>query len=241
MILKVVHHVAKVYKKRREVNMHFQHLQLLTRDLERQLEFYQNVLGLPAPEQLTNSVTFQIGSSRLEFVQDSRDVFYHFAFNVPSHQFAEAKNWLSKRVALIKDSLGNDEFPANDWNADNIYFYDAGGNVAEFIARYDLKSDVVEPFSARSLECVSELGIVAGDVPHTVKRIQDVTGALLYRTEMNEQFVPVGDETGLFIVVKKGRIWFPETKAAMVAPFNVTLSDAKHRNLELNHKRLEVL
>ncbi len=221
--------------------MYFQHLQLFTNNLMKQLEFYQDILELPVLEQSVNSVTFQVGLSRLEFVQDSRDVFYHFAFNVPSHQFTKAKSWLSQRVTLIKDSSGKDEFPTNDWNADNIYFYDAGGNVVEFIARHDLKSDAVEPFSARGLECISELGIVTDNVPQTVKQIQDLTGASLYRTEVNDQFVPVGDETGLLIVVRQNRIWFPETKPAVAAPFYVKIVDREGAVLELNHKTLEVL
>ena len=218
--------------------MHFDFVSLSTSDLPKQLMFYQDVLGLPIIAQAKNAVTFQIGSSKLEFVQDTKDTFYHFAFNIPSHQFTEAKTWLSKRVRLIQDSSGNDEFHSQNWNADMVYFYDAGGNIVEFIARHDLKNNNLEPFSAKNLECISELGVVSNDVPKTVARIQNLMDAPLYRAVMDEQFVPIGDENGLFIVVKKSRIWFPETKAAEPAPFKVIVSDSQNKRLELDNHSL---
>lgn len=218
--------------------MRFHKVQLFTRDLAEPREFYADTLGLPVLEQTKTSLTFQVGSSRLEFTQTNKDVFYHFAFNIPPHQFAEAKTWLSKRVALIKDSSGNDEFHSQNWNADMVYFYDAGGNIVELIARHDLKSELTEPFSAQRLECISELGVVSDNVSQTVQHIQAVTGASLYRAAMDDMFVPVGNETGLLIVVKRGRIWFPETKAAELAPFKLTVASEHNETLELNNNRL---
>ncbi len=220
--------------------MMFHHVQLLTSDLTRQLEFYRDVLGLSVLEQSNNSVTFQVGASKLEFVQDERDVFYHFAFNVPSHQFVEAEIWLEERTPIIQDTSARHKFHSQNWNADMVYFYDALGNVVELIARHDLKSEASEPLSARSLECVSELGIVSDNVPQTVERIQALVNAPLYRAVMDEQFVPVGDETGLFIVVKKNRIWFPETNAAMIAPFKVKIANGRNKVLELDDNSLEL-
>jgi catechol-2,3-dioxygenase len=215
----------------------FHHIQLLTFDLEGQLEFYRDRLELPVLEQSNTSVTFQVGVSRLEFLQDSRDAFYHFAFNVPSHQFAEAETWLGERTPIIQDSSAKHSFHSQSWNADMVYFYDAGGNIVELIARHDLKSDAAEAFSAKSLECMSEIGIVTDDVPETVKRIQEFTDASLYRAMMDELFVPVGNENGLFIVVKKERIWFPETKAAIAVPFKMRISN-KDEMLELDNNSL---
>jgi catechol-2,3-dioxygenase len=221
--------------------MKFHSISLVTSELPKQLEFYRDVLELPILEQSDTSLTLQVSLSKLEFIQDTKDAFYHFAFNIPSHQFVEAKAWLSKRVLLIRDSSGDDESHSQNWNADMVYFYDAGGNIAELIARHDLKSNGREAFSAKRLEYISELGIVTDDVPQTVKQLQTLTGASLYRAVMDEMFVPVGDETGLFIVVKKERIWFPETKAAKVLPFNIIVSNADNSKLELNHKSLGLL
>jgi catechol 2,3-dioxygenase-like lactoylglutathione lyase family enzyme len=221
--------------------MLFNHVRLLTSDLAKQLEFYRDILELPVLEQSANSVAFQVGSSRLEFLQDSRDVFYHFAFNMPSRQFTEAEAWLEERTPLIQDSSATHSFHSENWNADMVYFYDAGSNVVELIARHDLKRDTTEPFSSSSLEYISELGIVANDVPQTVERIQALTGASLYRATMDEQFVPVGDETGLFIVVKQNRIWFPETKPAVIAPFSMSVFGRENKILELDENALDLV
>jgi catechol-2,3-dioxygenase len=218
--------------------MLFHHVQLSTSNPKTQLEFYRDVLALPVLEQSATSVVFQVGASKLEFIEGPRDAFYHFAFNIPSRQFAEAKEWLSKRVPLIKDSTGRDEFHSQNWNADMFYFYDASGNIGEFIARHDLQSNASEPFSAKSLKCVSELGVVTNNVPSTVKAIQSKLPVSLYRATMDELFVPVGDETGLFIVVKQERTWFPETKAAKPAPFKVVIGAGKNGKLELTNKSL---
>ncbi len=216
--------------------MIFYHLRLFTSDLIKQQAFYEDTLELPLLEQSKESIVFRVGGSRLEFVQVERDVFYHFAFNVPSHQFADAKTWLSERAPLIQDASGNDEFHSQNWNADMFYFYDVSRNIVEFIARHDLKSKLTEPFSARSLECISELGIVTDNVPRTVEQIQNLTGASLYRATMDEQFVPVGDEMGLFIIVRRERIWFPETKPAVAAPFQVNLSNQGKPLMIDNHR-----
>jgi catechol 2,3-dioxygenase-like lactoylglutathione lyase family enzyme len=220
--------------------MMFHHVQLLTSNLTEQLEFYQDVLGLSVLEQSPNAVTFQVGFSKLEFIQDERDVFYHFAFNVPSHQFTEAEAWLGERTPIIQDTSTQYKFHSQNWNADMVYFYDAGGNVVELIARHDLQSEVSEHFSVRSLECVSELGIVTDDVPQTIERIQKLVAVPFYRATMDEQFVPVGDERGLFIVVKKERIWFPETKPAVVAPFKVILSNQQDEVVTLDQNSLQL-
>jgi catechol-2,3-dioxygenase len=217
--------------------MIFQHLRLFTLNIATQQAFYQQLLELPLLEQTKESVTFQIGASRLEFVEHSIETFYHFAFNIPSHQFIEAKTWLSQRVRLIQDSNGQDVFHSENWNADMFYFYDAEGNIVEFIARHDLKPNTGLPFSAKSLECISELGIVTNDVPQTAKRLNALTDMPLYRTVMDDMFVPVGDETALFIVVKQGRIWFPETKAAKITPFMV-LAELNGHSTEINHEVL---
>jgi catechol-2,3-dioxygenase len=218
--------------------MFFHHVQLLTSDLAGQLEFYRDVLGLFVLEQANNSVTFQVGASRLEFLQDSSSAFYHFAFNIPPHQFEEARMWLSERAALIKDLSGKDKFHSQNWNADMFYFYDAGRNIGEFIARHDLKSKASKPFSSKSLECISELGIVTNNVPQTVKHIQEFVNVPLYRGGVNEQFVPVGDEHGLFIVVKQNRIWFPETKPALAASFDVKIADGQNKVFKLDNTNL---
>ena len=101
-------------------------------DLPAQLHFYTEVLGLtlshPAePEQFT----VQTGRSQLTFAQakEGENGRYHFAFNIPPTQFAEARQWLTGRVPLIHDEQGADEFHFRSWNAHACYFFDPVGQV----------------------------------------------------------------------------------------------------------------
>ncbi|MER3554387.1 MAG: hypothetical protein C4331_08555 [Meiothermus sp.] len=206
--------------------MRIHQLWVETHRLDEVLEFYSKVLELPVLERTDDAVTFQIGASKLTFEQAEAGErpFYHFAFNIPSNQLAEAKAWVERRAKLIQDGHGRDAFHFENWNVDAFYFYDPAGNIAEFIARHTLDNRSNETFSASSLLCISEIGIVCDDVPATAKWLQRQTGAPLYHTEVNDSFLPVGDEHGLFIVVKRGRIWFPDTgKAAEPAPFRIAL------------------
>lgn len=189
--------------------------------------FYAEVLELPVVAEAPGAVTFGVGASRLTFEQatDGSSPFYHFAFNVPEHRFAEAEAWARERVRLIPDAQGQNTFRSENWNAHMLYFYDPARNIDELIARHTLPGDGGGPFTAQSLECVSEIGAASEDVSATVDRLQQRTAAALYRAELNDTFVPLGDEHGLFIVVQRGRVWFPDTgKAAEPAPFRINVS-----------------
>ncbi|RIH83021.1 hypothetical protein Mterra_02427 [Calidithermus terrae] len=207
--------------------MRIHQLWLSTGRLAELRAFYAGVLELPVVDETPGAVTFGVGASRLTFEQAAggSSPFYHFAFNVPEHRFAEAEAWARERVRLIPDAQGQDTFRSENWNAHMLYFYDPAGNIGELIARHTLPGGGGGPFTARSLEGVSEIGVASEDVPATVARLQRRTAAALYRAELNDAFVPVGDEHGLFIVVRRGRVWFPDTgKAAQPAPFRVSVA-----------------
>ena len=107
-------------------------LQLATQNLSAQRAFYAKRLGLPVTT-LDGGVEVQVGATRLIFTQAEADFegSYHFAFNIPENQFPQAKVWLSKRIPLLKDEKGNDEFHSQTWNATSLYFKDAAGNILE--------------------------------------------------------------------------------------------------------------
>lgn len=210
--------------------MHIRHLWLQTHKLEQLLEFYTQTLNLPLLGQPAPSFTVQVGASRLAFdpAPPHQQPLYHFAFNIPGNQLMEARAWAEARVPLIADAQGERVFRSEGWNADMFYFYDPAGNILEMIARHDLGNTSDQPFSWQSLQNISEIGVATDDVRATVERLQARTGWPLYRTEVNDSFVPVGDEHGLFIVVRRGRVWFPDTgRAAEPVPFKVALGDGR--------------
>ena len=121
---------------------------------------------------------------------------------------------------------GQDQFFTESWNAEQVYFLDADGNIVEFIARHELSSASDDPFSSQHILNVSEIGYVVPNVLETVSDLGDL-GLGPYR-EPGEKFAAVGDAHGLLIVAETGRPWFPtggmptEVRAG-VAPLELTL------------------
>jgi catechol-2,3-dioxygenase len=181
--------------------MWIKRLKLLTPSLPAQLDYYQNVLQLPAKIQ-TDSLIIQAGSTELIFKQ--ADVHwtgqYHFCFNVPENQFAESKKWISAKTPLLQDENGKDEFQSESWNSNSLYFKDAGGNILEFIARHDQQNGMNSAFDSTHILQVSEIGLPSKDVISFAKDLCAQLGVTVYRQEPGETFTPIGDEEGLFIL-----------------------------------------
>ncbi|MFZ1474956.1 MAG: hypothetical protein WBV59_18950 [Anaerolineae bacterium] len=202
-------------------------LRLLTHRLQEQRDFYHHLLGIPLLTADADKAVLQVGSSTLIFAAAATPIPapYHFAFDIPERQFAEAKAWLAARVPLLTDASGADEFDFSAWNAHAVYFADRDGNIGEFIARHDLPGPATRPFGATSLLSISEIGLAVDDVLPFVQRLQTSIHLSVYLQHPTATFTPVGDEHGLLIVVKDGRRWFPEERlAAHAAPLTVVIS-----------------
>ena len=187
--------------------MEFLELRLSTRDLTRQRDFYGETLGLKLLEESPKHFTVQTGSSSLRFdVSEGEIGTYHFAFNIPENKLAEAKAWLLERVELLEED-GQDQFFSESWNAEQVYFLDADGNILEFIARHELSNASDDPFNSQHMLNVSEIGYVVLEVAETVKSLNSL-GLTPYR-EPGEKFAAIGDAHGLLIVAEMNRPWFP--------------------------------
>ena len=199
-------------------------LELTTSVLPQQQDFYTQLFGVPPLTATPKRLSFQVGRSRLTFAHTPATLpsGYHFAFDIPENRFEDAKVWLSRRVPLMKDKDGSDEFYSESWDAHMLYFHDAAGNVVELVARHTLGAADDLPFGGQSLLNISEVGIAAEDVAAQVAHLRALTGATPYRWSGNPAFAPVGDEHGLLIVVQRGRTWFPtEDEAADHLPVKV--------------------
>ena len=207
--------------------MRIRELRIKTASLSNQREYYAHILRLPVIAEKTRWLAIQAGDTQLVFEQaDGWQGKYHFAFDVPENQFEAAREWIMRRTPLIKLD-GNDSFDFQNWNAHSLYFYDAAGNILELIARHNQPNASSSPFTERSLLHVSEIGLAADDVLATVNSICDNLGVGVYDGEGSDTFTAVGDEDGLFIVVKRGRVWYPNTGIrADVYPVTVALADA---------------
>ncbi len=189
--------------------MQIDRLELQTWDLKEQALFYGETLELDTRIIAGKQLVIRAGATELVFTQadENQHVQYHFAFNIPENQFETAKKWIAMRADLLADEEGNTTIDFGNWNAHSLYFKDAAGNILEFIARHDLKNAGQE-FRILS---VSEIGLATEDVPLLVKSLQEKTGLLPYKDESAESFTAVGNADGLFILVKQGRIWYPNS------------------------------
>ena len=207
--------------------MKISEIQLETDRLAEVKRFYRTVLELPLVRESRRSVVFAAGRSRLAFTQASagETPFYHFAFNIPENQIDAARAWLGSRVALLERD-GDPVFHLEKWNAHALYFHDPVGNIVELIARHGLKNGADTPFSAASLESISEIGVPVENVRLFSDHIKQEFKEGLYDGD-EVIFAAVGDEHGMFIVVPIGRPWFPTDIAAEYFPTVVDVADAE--------------
>jgi catechol-2,3-dioxygenase len=224
-------------------------LELQALDLESQRDFYRDVLGLPvnlavATHGLASLLYVAAGWTELRFVQapSGGTARYHFAFNIPENQFESALAWTGARAEILADNAGETVFPSESWNADALYFKDPAGNILEFIARHELRNSTAEPFAGGSqILCVSEIGLGAEHVPGLADRFKETIGIVPFKGQRSEEFTAMGDDEGLFIIVKRDRIWRPDSGIpAELLPVDVTV-DAGGKMYEVRGVPYEVL
>lgn len=207
--------------------MYVNELRLYTNNLEKQRDFYTRILEIPLHDAGKDWFALKIGESTLIFtaLAQPAPAYHHFAFNIPEHLFAEAKTWLEARVNLLASPEGQTVFSFESWNAHAIYFADPEGNIGEFIARHHIPSRQFTTFNSANLLSVSEIGLALDDVPAFARLLQTQIGCPLYHINFNDTFMSMGDEQGLFILVKRGRGWYPDnTMPAVDAPLEVEIS-----------------
>lgn len=193
-------------------------------DLEEQRQFTVGVLGLREVEpRETGRLAVVAGHTRLVFNPAPRDLHprYHFAFDVPPSRLEAAVRWLRERRGLLASLTGETRFHSDTWNADMVYFNDPQGNILELIARHDAGPGPngdphgARPFSASEIVGITEIGLATDSVANTAGALAERLPGLSPYPDADilpgGDFAPLGDENGLLILVRRGRIWFPET------------------------------
>ncbi len=204
--------------------MEFLELRLSTQNLAHQRAFYTEALELRLLEETAEYFAVKAGSSLLRFnLSEGKAGPYHLAFNIPENKLSEAKAWLLERVELLEED-GQNQFSSESWNAEQVYFLDADGNILESIARHELQHTSYSSFGSRHILNVSEIGYVVPDVPKTVEALSNL-GLTPYH-ESGQTFSAVGDAHGLLIIAETARPWFPTEIKAGIAPLELTFSSA---------------
>ncbi|MEK5029913.1 VOC family protein [Paenibacillus sp. FSL R7-0302] len=209
-------------------------VEMWTHTLEEMKYFYENTLGLTVVQEHRASFSVRAGESSLTFNESdpSRQPKYHFAFNIPENQINEALRWITPKVSVIPNE-GQEVVRFESWNADSIYFYDPSGNIVELIARHNLNNSANGAFSPASLLCVSEIGLPVPDVEEALLKLSRV--GIVPWQDYSNQFAAAGDEHGLIIAVKQGRVWFmsdqeeayPHPLTIKTAVCEITLDDTE--------------
>ncbi|MDN3673286.1 VOC family protein [Flavobacterium branchiarum] len=191
--------------------MKLQHIQIQTNDIPKTIAFYTQTLGFQILKNDSTTVSFQIGISVLEFIEDKNfNSIYHLAFNIPNNKLDEAIKWCRNKVDLICIEDENVITRFETWNANAVYFYDNSGNLLEFIARHDLINSETKSFDTKSILSISEIGIVH-ESPLVLGQdlINKYQLNFFSKNANSEAFTAIGDDEGLLIIVKPNRNWYP--------------------------------
>ncbi|MED4056027.1 hypothetical protein P4654_18095 [Niallia taxi] len=193
--------------------------------------FYTKTLGFTLVNEDEYSFQIRVGSSKLTFTnQDpNNNPFYHFAFNIPSNKYSEAKQWTKDRVNLLIEN-GEDEVDFSHLPAHAFYFYDPSGNIVEFIARYGINQESEHPFTPDSILNISEIGLIVEDAVNIGnKMIQNKIYERDKKTISNHYLNFMGIKSkGIFVILAQpGRKWLFSKKYSAIFPLEIELDNNK--------------
>jgi catechol-2,3-dioxygenase len=216
-------------------------LRLSSHAVPKMASFYRDTLGLPVAPIEGDRISVTCGETVIEFAPapDGTQPFYHFAFNIPHNKLDKAIEWMKPRHPLFVRDDGDVVFHFERWDAHAVYFIDPSGNIVEFIARHTLKNDAPGSFDVGDILCASEIGVVTPDVDATADQLRRDLGLNNYKLA-SEAFCPVGDEHGLFIVFKVGRIWLASKHGTKVFPAHAHVRGELKAPIQIEQARFEV-
>jgi len=121
-----------------------------------------------------------------------------------------------------------------DRGASAVYFLDAAGNVVELIANDHLHDGPHEPFGARSLLEVAEIGVASSDTKATSDVIQEALSAgILWGGREGWLLTAIGDDHGVVIVAPIGRGWIPVGLPARPLPTTIVADGPRSQEVVL--------
>ena len=207
--------------------MEIKKLTLQTDKLNIMKYFYTQVLAFPLYDEHHDRFQIKAGSSIIEFTD--KDVagrpYYHFALNIPSNQFREAKEWLKGKLTLLVED-GKDEADFSFWPAHSCYFEDPAGNIVELVARYKENPINESAFSVNSVLNISEIGLVVKNAKRVGEQLEAIgilesEGDAISNSSLN--FMQE-NKNGVFILLTNtGRRWLFSDKKSEIFPLKITL------------------
>ncbi|MFD2637777.1 VOC family protein [Piscibacillus salipiscarius] len=218
--------------------MHIKKVILRTRNIESMKQFYTKTLGMTLNEESENRFQVLAGASLLEFTSHNvkGNPYYHFALDIPSNKFSEAKAWAKSKVKLNLED-GEDEADFSHLSAHSIYFYDPAGNIVEFICRHSYAEKSEVPFSANSILNISEMSLTVGNAVTTGHQLMELglnerDGDPISGSSLN--FMGENSNGPFLLLIQPGRRWIFSDKQSEIHPIEMTL-DTNERLIVNDH------
>ncbi|WP_040281608.1 VOC family protein [Psychroserpens damuponensis] len=206
--------------------MRFKTLKLYTHILEAELHFYSEILGFELIDKSNNTFTVKVGWSMLTFERSEKISQYHYCFLIPANQLHQALKWMSERVDVIELDKGKNIHNFKTWNADSFYFYDASGNIAECIVRYDLNTNNDSNFDSSNVLCINEIGMPTANVDKLNKQLETELHTRFWKGDL-KIFGTNGSQEGLFLLpnYEVKDTWFPTSINIKPEPFEAVVDN----------------
>ncbi|SDN97459.1 VOC family protein [Halobacillus sp. SY10] len=216
---------------------------LKARDIDSMRRFYIDLLNFTEIERQEGCLSIKVGHSVLQFLEEkeARKPFYHFAFNIPSNQFKEAKDWVRDKVCLNTEG-DKDEIVFERLGGRSFYFNDPGGNIVEFISREQspLHSG---PFCTETLLNISEMSLTVSHVLKASEELQRIGLTSRDNDPINRAYLNfMGDDgsDSYLLLVEPERRWIFSTQVSEVHPLEVVVKNIGTITVD-KHGRLTVV
>ncbi|MCA0983206.1 VOC family protein [Halobacillus yeomjeoni] len=219
--------------------MHIDRVHLYTNRMDELKDFYIRKLEFELVSENDHSFEMKIGSSRMVFhsTLKNRQPFYHFAFNLPSNKFEDAKQWAKAKVSLSKEE-GEDDVYFDFLKSKAFYFTDPGGNIVELIARQSLSPvDKKEGFHPTRLLNISEMSLTTDDVLTVGRHLQGMGLPVREGEPLEMDTLNFLGETksGAFLLLgPQGRRWIFSEQHAETHPLKIKVNGGNF--IELNEE-----
>lgn len=212
--------------------MRIRQLTLATGDLEGQVAFWGERLGLPVDRDGDDAIEARLRDSTIRFhnAGPGLDARYHFAISVPADSIQAAVGWLRERHEILT-------FDGNPVRADVgagcVYFLDGAGNVVELIASPHIEGGD-DGFGPASLIEIAEIGIATSEPAATVAAVEEAFGEGVYwGGGPGSLLTAVGDRHAVVIVAPIGRGWIPVDLTARPLPTEIVADGDDPRAITL--------
>jgi len=205
-------------------------VKLFVHDVQKMQQFYCEQLGFALVKGAEDYFTIAVGESEMTFEKISSRIQkqYHFALNIPSNLFQQAKLWAKERVSLLF-SEGQDEVYFQFLKAYSCYFYDPEGNIVEFISRQEVNEKYhTTIFSIEHVLHIAEINLTTDDIPAVAKKLNEYGIKPINSNDIQQDtlnFLGNYEDGANILVGPSDRLWYFSDKKARISPICIEINE----------------